>query len=101
MNASNGNNAGNGASAAGAVTPAGYQAELNYIWGLVEELSKQLNDNRKKTEDIVSNIGKIRQGARDHNTSSEDLIDGSLEKLNGECVSSATGTSSSSGLFRW
>ncbi|KKA29500.1 hypothetical protein TD95_001579 [Thielaviopsis punctulata] len=84
MNVPNGNNAGNGASVGGAVTPAGYQAELNYIWGLVEELSKQLNDNRKKTEDIVSNIGKIRQGARDHNTSSEELIEGSAEKLSAQ-----------------
>ncbi|KAL1901545.1 hypothetical protein Cpir12675_000414 [Ceratocystis pirilliformis] len=81
MNNANGNNP---ASSAGAVMPAGYQAELNYIWSLVEELSKQLADNRKKTDEIVSNIGKVRQRARDQNIPTHDLIAAAADGLNAQ-----------------
>ncbi|RDA95608.1 hypothetical protein CP533_1150 [Ophiocordyceps camponoti-saundersi (nom. inval.)] len=57
-----------------APTPAGHQAELNYIYGMVEELSKQLADNRRVTEDIVAGLGRVRSRARSHALTNDDLI---------------------------
>ena len=65
-------------------TPAGHQAELNYIYGMVEELSRQLAENRKVTEDIVSGLGRVRNRARTQNQNNEEIIDGAAEDLNGK-----------------
>ncbi|PFH56462.1 hypothetical protein XA68_16476 [Ophiocordyceps unilateralis] len=57
-----------------APTPAGHQAELNYIYGMVEELSKQLADNRRVTEDIVAGLGRVRSRARSQALANDNLI---------------------------
>ncbi|KAI1331697.1 hypothetical protein F5Y16DRAFT_241297 [Xylariaceae sp. FL0255] len=69
---------GNGAVPANAMavgpTPAGHQAELNIIYGMVEELSRQLNENRRFTEDIVSGLGRVRQRAHERGLGNEELL---------------------------
>lgn len=65
-------------------TPAGHQAELNYIYGMVEELSKQLADNRRVTEDIVSGLGRVRNRARTQGLGNEQVIEAAADELNGE-----------------
>ncbi|KAI0389171.1 hypothetical protein F5Y17DRAFT_450012 [Xylariaceae sp. FL0594] len=69
---------GNGAAPAGAMalgpTPAGHQAELNIIYNMVEELSRQLADNRRMTEDIVSGLGRVRNRARERNLGNDELL---------------------------
>ncbi|KID64684.1 uncharacterized protein G6M90_00g112040 [Metarhizium brunneum] len=73
MNGINGNMGGAPPMPAGP-TPAGHQAELNYIYGMVEELSRQLADNRRVTEDIVNGLGKVRSKAKNQNLSNDELI---------------------------
>ena len=80
MAASGGGGGGGGALPAGPA-PAGHQAELNYIYGMVEELSKQLADNRRVTEDIVSGLGRVRTRAKSHDLSNEALIDAAAPEL--------------------
>ncbi|KAI5458887.1 hypothetical protein BGZ63DRAFT_360788 [Mariannaea sp. PMI_226] len=65
-------------------TPAGHQAELNYIYGMVEELSRQLAENRRVTEDIVNGLGRVRNRARGRNLNNEQMIDSASEDLNGQ-----------------
>ncbi|EXF85521.1 hypothetical protein CFIO01_13097 [Colletotrichum fioriniae PJ7] len=72
MNGMNGGNVPNGMG--GVPTPAGQQAELNYIYGMVEELSRQLTENRRVTEDIVSGLGRVRSRARMQGMGNDDLI---------------------------
>lgn len=81
MNGMNGGNVPNGMG--GMPTPAGQQAELNYIYGMVEELSRQLAENRRVTEDIVSGLGRVRSRARTQGMSNEDLIHGSSDDIYG------------------
>ncbi|KAK5994890.1 hypothetical protein PT974_03277 [Cladobotryum mycophilum] len=64
-----------------APTPAGHQAELNYIYGMVEELSRQLADNRRVTEDIVSGLGRVRNKARSQALGNDDVIDSSAQDI--------------------
>jgi hypothetical protein len=68
-------------------TPAGHQAELNYIYGMVEELSRQLADNRRVTEDIVNGLGRVRARARQQGLSNDQIIDASAEDINSELLS--------------
>lgn len=78
---------GNGAAASGAAmavpTPAGHQNELNLIYGMVEELSRQLADNRRATEDIVSGLGRLRNRARDRGLSNDDILGEASEEIFG------------------
>lgn len=80
MNGINGGNMG-----AGMVgpTPAGHQTELNYIYAMVEDLSRQLAENRRVLEEVVSLVGKIRSKARAQNVSNEEIIT-NAEDLNPE-----------------
>jgi len=71
------------AMAAPAPTDAGHQAELNYIYGMVEELSRQLADNRRVTEDIVSGLGRVRSRARSHGLANDDLMAAAADDLEG------------------
>ncbi|KAJ4302364.1 hypothetical protein N0V88_002508 [Collariella sp. IMI 366227] len=48
-------------------TPAGHQAELNYIYGMVEELSRQLAENQRALEEVVSGVGRVRNRTRTGN----------------------------------
>ncbi|KAK6216735.1 hypothetical protein QIS74_06849 [Colletotrichum tabaci] len=79
MNGMNGGNVPNGMG--GMPTPAGQQAELNYIYGMVEELSRQLAENRRVTEDIVSGLGRVRSRARTQGMSNEDLIHNAADDI--------------------
>lgn len=69
----------------GMPTPAGHQSELNYIYSLVEELSKQLAENRRQTEEIVAGIGRVRNRARNQSLGNEELINAASEEINGTC----------------
>lgn len=82
MNGMNGANM--GAAIPSGPTPAGHQAELNYIYGMVEELSKQLADNRRVTEDIVSGLGRVRNRAKNQSLSNDELIDSAAQDIDGK-----------------
>ncbi|KAJ0343402.1 hypothetical protein COL922a_000134 [Colletotrichum nupharicola] len=81
----NGMNGGNMPAGMGGVpTPAGQQAELNYIYGMVEELSRQLAENRRVTEDIVSGLGRVRSRARTQGVNNDDLIHNAADDINAQ-----------------
>jgi hypothetical protein len=87
----NGINGGGGGVPAGVVgfggpIPAGHQAELNYIYGMVEELSRQLTENRRVTEEIVSGLGRVRNRARVQGQGNEDIIGTAAEDILCECT---------------
>ena len=67
----------------GIPTPAGHQAELNYIYGMVEELSRQLAENKRALEDVVSGVGRVRTRARQHALGNEEIIDSGADEVNG------------------
>ncbi|KAJ4175184.1 hypothetical protein NW754_005604 [Fusarium falciforme] len=80
----NGMNGTNMAAGMPVPTPAGHQAELNYIYGMVEELSRQLAENRRVTEDIVSGLGRVRNRARTHGVNNQQIIEGASDEINGQ-----------------
>jgi Asp-tRNA(Asn)/Glu-tRNA(Gln) amidotransferase C subunit len=80
MNGMNGGNMSGGM--VGLPTPAGHQTELNYIYGMVEELSRQLGDNRRAMEEIVSGLGRLRNRARVQSMSNEELINAASDEIN-------------------
>lgn len=84
MNGMNGANMGGGMPVP---TPAGHQAELNYIYSMVEELSRQLADNRRVTEDIVSGLGRVRNKAKSQNLANDEVIDAAADDINGKTFS--------------
>lgn len=57
-------------------TPAGHQQELSHIYGMVDELSSQLAENRRVLEEVVSLVGRIRARARQQNLANPDVITG-------------------------
>lgn len=78
----NGMHAGNmPAAMVGLPTPAGHQAELNYIYGLVEELSRQLAQNQRALEEVVSGVGKVRGRARSQPLTNDELLNAAGEEL--------------------
>ncbi len=79
----NGMNGANMGAVMPAPTPAGHQAELNYIYGMVEELSRQLADNRRVTEDIVSGLGRVRNKAKAQGLANGDVISSAADAING------------------
>ena len=79
----NGMNGTNMAAGMPVPTPAGHQAELNYIYGMVEELSRQLAENRRVTEDIVSGLGRVRNKAKTQGVSNQQVIESAAEDING------------------
>lgn len=62
-------------------TPAGHQAELNIIYAMVEDLSKQLTENRKVTEDIVSGLGRVRSRARERQFTNDEVLQEAAEEI--------------------
>lgn len=72
-----------GAAAAGFPAPAGYTAELSYIHAMVEELSRQLAENKRVLEDVVTGVGRVRSRARTQQLGNEELIGGASEELQG------------------
>ncbi|KEY68238.1 hypothetical protein S7711_04770 [Stachybotrys chartarum IBT 7711] len=78
----------NGAAAAAAAaagmplpTPAGHQAELNYIYGMVEDLSRQLSENRRVTEEIITGLGRVRNKAKKNNLANDDIISSAVQEI--------------------
>lgn len=81
----NGINGGNVPGAmVGFPTPAGHQAELNYIYGMVEELSRQLSQNQRALEDVVSGVGRVRNRARSQSLGNEELINAAADEVKGK-----------------
>lgn len=80
----NGLNGGNMAPmVAGYPTPAGYQAELAYIYNMVEALSQQLAENKRALEDVVASVGRVRNRARSQSLGNEELIAAAADDLGG------------------
>lgn len=73
-----------GAAIAVGPTPAGHQAELNVIYGLVEELSRQLAENKRQTEDIVSGIGRVRNRARERGLGNDEVLGEAADEIYGQ-----------------
>ncbi|KAK4448226.1 hypothetical protein QBC34DRAFT_115602 [Podospora aff. communis PSN243] len=74
----------NGGNLPGAVslpTPAGHQAELNYIYGMVEELSRQLAQNQRALEEVVAGVGRVRNRARSQSLGNQDLISSTADEV--------------------
>lgn len=83
----NGMNGGNLPGAmVGFPTPAGHQAELNYIYGMVEELSRQLSQNQRALEDVVSGVGQVRTRARSQSLGNEELINSAADEVKGKTL---------------
>ncbi|ERS97378.1 uncharacterized protein SPSK_02471 [Sporothrix schenckii 1099-18] len=72
------------AAASGFPAPAGYTAELSYIHAMVEELSRQLSDNKRVLDDVVTGVGRVRSRARTQQLGNEALIEGASEELQGQ-----------------
>ncbi|ETS84170.1 hypothetical protein PFICI_02195 [Pestalotiopsis fici W106-1] len=73
-----------GAAMAVGPTPAGHQAELNVIYTLVEELSRQLAENRRQTEEIVSGIGRVRNRARERALGNDEVLGEAADEIYGQ-----------------
>jgi hypothetical protein len=67
--------------------PAGHQAELNYIYGMVEELSRQLADNQRTLEEVVAGVGRVRSRARAHSLGNDELINSASDEVKGAFTS--------------
>lgn len=65
-------------------TPAGHQSDLNYIMGMVEELSRQLEHNQRLTSGVVEKIGKVRERAQNIDLNNDELIAMVAAELNGK-----------------
>lgn len=62
-------------------TPAGYQAELAYIYNMVEVLSQQLAENKRALEDVVASVGRVRNRARSQSLGNEELLSSAADDL--------------------
>ncbi|POS74819.1 hypothetical protein DHEL01_v206782 [Diaporthe helianthi] len=62
-------------------TPAGYQAELAYIYNMVEVLSQQLAENKRALEDVVASVGRVRNRARTESLGNEELLSSAADDL--------------------
>ncbi|KAL1865684.1 hypothetical protein Daus18300_007060 [Diaporthe australafricana] len=62
-------------------TPAGYQAELAYIYNMVEVLSQQLAENKRALEDVVASVGRVRSRARTQSLGNEELLSSAADDL--------------------
>lgn len=79
MNGLNGGNV--PAMVTGYPTPAGYQAELAYIYNMVEVLSQQLAENKRALEDVVASVGRVRSRARTQALGNEELLTSAADEL--------------------
>lgn len=64
-------------------TPAGHQADLNYIMSVIEALSKELATQRELTAGIVTKIGQVRDRAKDLDLSNDEMIALVAKEMNG------------------
>ena len=70
---------GGGGVAVGLPTPAGHQAELHIIYGMVEELSRQLADVKRTNDEITVDVGRVRSRARAMSMGNDELIKSAAE----------------------
>lgn len=68
-------------------TPAGHQADLNFVMSMVEELSRTLEHNRRLTQNIVEGVGRVRERAKDTHLTNDELIASVAAELNGKHAS--------------
>src|SRR5947207_122391 len=64
-------------------TTAGHQPDLNRLWAQVQELSAQLEDNRKQTRSILSKIGQLRERAKNGTLTMGQILEAVNGDLNG------------------
>ncbi|RQM05682.1 hypothetical protein DH86_00004099, partial [Scytalidium sp. 3C] len=83
MNHANGmNGMGLNTGMVGFPTPAGHQADLNFVMSMVEELSRTLEHNRRLTQNIVEGVGRVRERAKDTHLTNDELIASVAAELN-------------------
>lgn len=88
MNHANGmNGMGLNTGMVGFPTPAGHQADLNFVMSMVEELSRTLEHNRRLTQNIVEGVGRVRERAKDTHLTNDELIASVAAELNGKHAS--------------
>jgi hypothetical protein len=71
---------------AGLPTPAGHQSDLNYVYGMVEELSRTLAENRAASDRINAAVGRVRQRALELNMTNDEIVTSVAGELNGMSV---------------
>lgn len=69
---------------AGLPTPAGHQSDLNYVYGMVEELSRTLAESRAASERINAAVGRVRQRAIELNMTNDEIVTFVSDTLNGK-----------------
>src|SRR5579871_3890778 len=69
---------------AGLPTPAGHQSDLNYVYSMVEELSKTLAENRAASERINAAVGRVRQRASELNMTNNEIVTTVADELEGK-----------------
>ena len=69
---------------AGLPTPAGHQSDLNYVYGMVEELSRTLAENRAASDRINAAVGRVRQRALELNMTNDEIVTSVAGELNGK-----------------
>ncbi|KAF8858868.1 hypothetical protein BDZ45DRAFT_704511 [Acephala macrosclerotiorum] len=63
-------------------TPAGHQSDLNYVMGMVEELSAVLRKNQEITNSVVEKMGKVREKAQNKSLTNDELVAAVASELN-------------------
>ena len=88
MNHANGMNGamGMGPGMVGFPTPAGHQADLNFIMNMVDELSRTLKLNQEIAGGVIDKIGQVREKAKTLNLDNDEMIALAAETLNRECL---------------
>lgn len=56
--------------------PPGYQADLEHVWGLVQQLSDVLTENRATTARILANVDRIHSSAVEGGAEEPELKEG-------------------------
>lgn len=75
----NGVGGGNPGAMAGHLTHAGHQMDINYLWGVVQELSDALAQNRAQTAGIIGSVQRMQTRASEDGGQQP-----SLQQANGE-----------------
>lgn len=68
---------------AGLPTPAGHQSDIAYVYTMVEELSRVLEQNRAQTERINNAVGRVRGRAMEMGMTGEGVLGRVAGELNG------------------
>ena len=65
-------------------TPAGHQADLNFIMSQVEELSRVLRANEAVTGNILEKVGQVQEKAKNLNLNNDEILTLAADALNGK-----------------